>query len=161
MKRTTITVEVGEPSFLATGNFRGEGIMSKLRKAGIPARLSDVKRELYVTDGTLTHNYNVAEGVLTFYWTGDVSAIVEDAPIPHYTGPHNLRELINAWRQERYELGQLLRKVQPHLTKINGYKEFQVCLGYNKEAIESQLAELREIVAQIAIKLTSLPKEKP
>lgn len=156
MEKTTITVEIGESSFLGQGTFRGEGIMSKLRKAGIPARLADVTRELFVANGTLIHNYNVADGVLTYTWTGDISEIVEDPPKPRNTG-----ELMNAWRQERYELGQLLRRVKPHLTKINGYKEFMICLGYNREATERQLEELKEIIAQIEIRITSLPKEKP
>ena len=156
MEKTTITVEVSESSFMGQGKFRGEGIMSKLRKAGIPARLADVTRELFVTDGILTHNYNVAEGVLTFYWTGNVSSIVEDTPKPRNTG-----ELMNAWRQERYELGQLLRKIKPYLTKINGYKEFKAYLGYGSEATERQLAELKEVVAQIEVMINKLPEEKP
>ena len=156
MEKTTITVEVSESFLLDQGKFRMEGIMNKLREAGIPARLADVTRGLFVTDGILTHNYNVAEGVLTIRWTGAVSAIVEDTPKPRNTG-----ELMNAWRQERYELGQLLRKVKPHLVAAVKTHELAMYLVCANAATEGQLAELEEIIAQVEIKITSLPKEKP
>ena len=156
MEKTTITVEVSESSFLDQGKFRRTVIVDKLRKAGIPAKLSDVTGEVSVVTGVLDSHYSIANHVLTLRWTGAVSAIVEDIPKPYNTG-----ELMNAWRSERYELGQLLRKIKPHLTKINGYKEFRICLGYGSEATERQLAELKEVVAQIEVMINKLPEEKP
>lgn len=156
MEKTTITVEVSESSFLGQGKFRGEGIMNKLRKAGIPARLADVTRELFVTDGTLTHNYNVAEGVLTYYWTGNVSVIVEDPPKPRNTG-----ELMNAWRQERYELGQLLREIEPHIVTVTNNYRMLTSFGCGNTTIGSKLREVEAIQIRIAAMINDLPKEKP
>lgn len=156
MEKTTITVEVSESSFLDQGKFRMEGIMNKLRKAGIPARLADVTRELFVTDGILTHNYNVAEGVLTFYWTGNVSSIVEDTPKPRNTG-----ELMNAWRQERYELGQLLREIEPHIITVTNNYRMLTSFGCGNTTIVSKLREVEAIQIRISAAIANLPKEKP
>lgn len=156
MEKTTITVEVGEPSLLGQSKFRWEGIVSKLRKAGIPARLSDAKRELCVTDGTFTHRYNVAEGVLTFYWTGNVSSIVEDTPKPRNTG-----ELMNAWRQERYELGQLLREIEPHIITVTNNYRMLTSFGCGNTTIGSELREVEAIQIRITTMINNLLKEKP
>lgn len=153
MEKTTITVEVSESSFLGQGKFRGEGILSKLRKAGIPARLADVTRDLYVTDGTLTHNYNIAEGVLTFYWTGNVSSIVEDTPKPRNTG-----ELMNAWRQERYELGQLLKAIEPYMISMTDHYKVVIHLGGGNTVVRSKLRELEVLQIQISAMINNLPK---
>lgn len=156
MEKTTITVEVSESSFPGQGKFRGEGIMSKLRKAGIPARLADVTRELFVTDGTLTHNYSVAKGVLTFHWTGNVSSIVEDTPKPRNTG-----ELMNAWRQERYEVGQLLREIEPHIITMTNNYRMLTSFGCGNTTIGSELREVEAIQIRITTMINNLPKEKP
>lgn len=156
MAMKTIIVKIIESYFKDKLGFRKDILLDTLKEAGIPVIISPYHLSLTVKDGTLTRDFDMGTRVLTYTWTGDVSEIVEDPPKPRNTG-----ELMNAWRQERYELGQLLRRVKPHLTKINGYKEFMICLGYNREATERQLEELKEIIAQIEIRITSLPKEKP
>lgn len=156
MAMKTIIVKITESYFKDKLGFRKDILLDTLQEAGIPITISPYHLSLTVKYGTLTHDFNLSTGVLTYTWTGDESEIVEDTPKPRNTG-----ELMNAWRQERYELGQLLRKIKPHLTKINGYKEFRVCLGYGSEATERQLAELKEVVAQIEVMINNLPKEKP
>lgn len=156
MAMKTIIVKITESYFKDKLGFRKDILLDTLQEAGIPVIISPYHLSLTVKYGTLTHDFNLSTGVLTYTWTGDVSAIVEDPPKPRNTG-----ELMNAWRQERYELGQLLRRVKPHLTKIHGYKEFMVCLGYNSEATERQLAELKEVRIQLDAMINNLPKEKP
>lgn len=156
MEKTTITVEILESSFLGQGKFRGEVIMYKLRRAGIPARLADVTWDLYVTDGTLTHHYSVEKGVLTYYWIGNVPVIVEDPPKPRNTG-----ELMNAWRQERYELGQLLREIEPHIVTVTNNYRMLTSFGCGNTTIGSKLREAEAIQIRIAAMINNLPKEKP
>lgn len=156
MAMKTIIVKTTESYFKDKLGFRKDILLNTLQEAGIPITISPYHLSLTVKYGTLTHDFNLSTGVLTYTWTGDESEIVEDTPKPRNTG-----ELMNVWRQERYELGQLLRKVAPCVAaEMQKYElmEYFSCRG---DTTKGRLAELEALRIQIEVMINKLPEEKP
>ena len=68
---------------------------------------------------------------------------------------------MNVWKQERYELGQLLRRVEPSVAAEIQKYELMEAFGCRGDTIKGRLTELLNIKIQLYAMINNLPKEKP